>query len=183
MILVVGFSRETHIATFKKRLGHMLQKLSPVAVAFLCIIFWLAIAIGTYSFGITHKNDTSLYRPAYLLAASWQNIQSRPLIGSGLGTFTAVSEPALPRGEVVRFNQPVHHGPILLLSELGLAGSALLLAMALFASKHFFSHTWRPITLLLLTLTPLLVWDHYLISLQSGWLVVMLGVVFTQTTE
>jgi O-antigen ligase len=144
----------------------------------LLVCIWLVLAGITYRVGRHQQTELSIYRRAYLIEASGHLFQAHPLTGTGLGTFTAVSETALPRQEVVRFNQPVHHGFLLLLVELGAGGTLLLLILAgTVITFHKQSSSGALIAVLTL-LTPLIVWDHYLVSLETGHLLGLFTLVF-----
>jgi hypothetical protein len=109
---------------------------------------------------------SSLHRRQYLLQTSWQMVKDQWLWGSGLSNFTATAETYSPTKEVVRFNQPVHHVGWLWLAETGLVG-LVVIGLGLWRNKTN-AQKCRFISLLLILLLPVLIWDHYLLSLENG---------------
>jgi len=133
---------------------------------------WLSSAVFTYQTGILRPETPSWYRRAYLLESSTQLVLEKPIQGTGLGQFTALAPQSLRPFESARFNQPVHHGVALWLSESGLLGAAMLLLLLLILASLKLPEIERRRALKslfpLVALTPLLIWDHYLVSLASG---------------
>lgn len=93
--------------------------------------------------------------------------QQKTWFGSGLGASTLT-----PEKKVVLAPQPVHDIPLLILTELGLIGLAL--AVGTFFAVVYFSRAYknRQWWFLFLTLVPLLAFDHYLISLFAGLMLI-----------
>ncbi len=117
----------------------------------------------------------SVERRVRLQDAAFVMIVHKPLFGVGANTFTAELENYAYSPEIVRFVQPVHMVFLLFVSETGAVGVILLGAIlnTLKSSLRF-----HPV---ILALIPIAVLDHYLISLQTGLL--LLGVVFFFTLE
>jgi O-antigen ligase len=114
--------------------------------------------------------DTSFQRRNFLNAAALRMIIDRPFIGVGLNNFTAEVEKYSETREIVRFTQPAHNVPLLWLAETGLLGVSLL-------GSIFFS-LWKKkilkvMVIPILILSPILVLDHYLLSQQTGLLLLV----------
>lgn len=139
------------------------------------ILVWFTSGFLTFSL---ENNITSITRRQYLLQTSWTMLQQHWVLGSGLSNFTALGEQFSPTREVVRFNQPVHHVGWLWAAETGLLG--LVMAVALIWP---FRHNRQAITALvgvLVIALPALAWDHYLVSVESGRVllgIILLGVI------
>ena len=146
---------------------------------------WLTIAlvatIFTSGFLLSYlpSKDTSISRRQYLLQTSIEYLHSNiknVLWGTGMSNFTAVSEEFSPSKEVVRFNQPVHNVGWLFLVENGLSGFLVLAILLLHKGRN------NSFTAALVLLFPVLIWDHYLLSIQPGrelFLITFIGLVIT----
>lgn len=111
------------------------------------------------------KSETSISRRVFLNEAAWNMFDQNPLVGVGINQFTAELENYAQASEAVKFIQPAHNAGVLILAESGIIGFLFVLLV------------WQRITLrsktvavALLALLPLLVLDHYLISLETGLL-------------
>jgi hypothetical protein len=130
--------------------------LSLIVVCFL--VSWLTQLLPT--------ETNSVVRRQYLLTISQQLIKKHWLFGSGLANFTAISEPFSPTTEVVRFNQPVHHSGWLWVAETGILGGLVVLYCWWLTRTN---QSWSSaIAIWLFISLPVLVWDHYLLSLEPG---------------
>ncbi len=120
-------------------------------------------------------SNASITRRGYLSVAGWQMFVANPVAGVGVGAFTSQVEKYSPTKEVVRFVQPAHHVGILLLAEIGLVGILTIVTIVykLYSKKthHFLLQTLGYAALLSL---PLLVLDHYVYTLQSGQLLLVI---------
>lgn len=117
--------------------------------------------------------DTSWERRLWLNTLAQQTVQARPWLGTGLNLFTPSLAQHLgswPEGG--RFLQPIHHGLWLWLAETGLIGLswAGLLGYLLWQRRRLNSDAWWVLGCWSL---PLLTLDHYLISLQTGQLLIV----------
>lgn len=116
--------------------------------------------------------DSSITRRHVLHQAAVSMIQGNFLFGVGPNQFTAHVEEYLPAKEVTRFVQPVHHVPLLLLSEVGIVG-AIIVVFWMYVGKEKFPVSSN-VRMQLLTaaccLLPMLVLDHYLYTLHQGQL-------------
>lgn len=88
------------------------------------------------------------------------------LVGSGINQFTLYLDNFSNQAEIVRFVQPVHHVGLLLFAETGIVGLLLFIQIIKTLSKS----DKNTVLLTLSILTPLLVLDHYLFTLQTGQL-------------
>jgi len=84
-----------------------------------------------------------------------------PFIGVGVQNFTTQVEKYSPSKEVVRFVQPAHNAVLLFFAETGILGLMLVLLLCKLC-KHP-THV-----LVFLPLLPILLLDHYLLTIQSG---------------
>jgi O-antigen ligase len=123
----------------------------------------------------TTENETrSLSERTLGYSESLQIIKQHPFLGVGAGNYTAEfnkQNRTLP-GYVY---QPVHNVPLLFLSELGIIGLTLLSLTIWLLISYLLSQktTSTDLNLLLkaiLSLTPLIIFDHYLFSSYSGLL-------------
>lgn len=126
-----------------------------------------------------HTIHTSITRRAWLNQAAVEVFLRSPITGIGVNTFTAHVEQGAPLTEVIRFVQPVHHVPLLVLSELGIVGVVLAGVTGwmwwLTGKLRRLSQNAAMIGLVLFPFLPLLVLDHYLWTNQVGQLLWMIG--------
>lgn len=126
-----------------------------------------------------HTSLASITRRTWLNQAALELFAGLPLTGVGLNTFAAHVEKVMPTTEVIRFVQPVHHVPLLILSEVGAVG-IVLVGMCLwvwwrvggFAALR---KNWRGLSVIVVPFLPLLTLDHYLWTNQVGMLLWMIG--------
>ena len=98
---------------------------------------------------------------------AWQLIKKNPWLGTGAGQYTLALHRLFPEKSVWQL-QPVHNIFVLALAEWGIIGLALL-GLIFLKFFSFFSKAARRVNWLLLT--PLIIiglFDHYLLSLWSG---------------
>jgi hypothetical protein len=135
-------------------------------LAFLLRNKWTLIA-GVAALIIFGKNlsflapESSFSRRSQLTKIAWQMFQDHPLTGVGLNNFTVVMDQYGYVPATTRFLQPVHNIYLLILSETGLIGA---LGFTYLAFKL------RPPWILLF----LGLFDHYLLTLQTGLLLWLL---------
>lgn len=118
---------------------------------------------------------TSVTRRAYLNEAAITMILDNPIRGVGLHNFTAQVEKYSQTQEVVRFTQPAHNMLLLLTAETGIIGLSLIgiIILPLLRKKSKCEHPEY-----ILALVPIALLDHYLITLQSGLLLLFLAILF-----
>lgn len=134
--------------------------------------------------GSKFSNDPSIKRRAYLNQAALNMFKDNPIWGVGLNNFTSRVEEYSPTREVVRFTQPSHNTILLVLSEFGLLGLITIILIKKESAKIILKNkkelkkniTWGSIIITIMT--PIIVLDHYLITNQSGLLLlVVIGVI------
>lgn len=140
-----------------------------VTTSVICAVFLFATSL------VAVKND-SVFRRAILNSAAIELVMKQPLLGTGLSNFTNSLDHAVSREKViVPFLQPAHNIFILSLAEVGLLGFCALVALAQLVRQTQIDDMklgWfsRKIPLLYLVLLPIAVLDHYLLTIQSGLL-------------
>lgn len=125
-------------------------------------------------------DNPSLVRRAHLQSIARLATIDQPLFGLGSNNFTTQMEQYGRNAKSIRFVQPVHHVGWLWISETGMLGMLFLIALltTLFIRTNQSSFLIKIITLCFLTLTPILVLDHYLLSLPSGIMLMITYVAF-----
>jgi len=117
--------------------------------------------------------SNSLVRRDYLNQSGLIVWQNQPILGIGLGNITAhIEKPALNK-EVVRFVQPPHQAGLVWLSETGLIGLFLLY---LLIKQLIRAHHQTAIPAYLVALLPIAGLDHYLLTTQTGLLLLWLTI-------
>lgn len=134
----------------------------------------------------------SIERRVMLNQAAWDMFLNQPLQGLGFGSFTKEVETFSNQPEIVRFVQPAHHLGLLLIAETGILGVSLVVSLLLFVIRKIESTSTKTsniYTTAALTfgaaLTPIAVLDHYLLTNQTGWFLILLILFFVkhQTTQ
>jgi hypothetical protein len=167
-------------------------------LAFSLLFLWIVAAQLTLRLGSDRIEDPSWHRRAYLLESSEELISQfswKQITGVGLGQFTAQAPQQLRAYESARFNQPVHHVPLLVMAETGVFGLIILFVGVLSLLKMLhqtakiqtekYTTQLTELGLFLLVLTPLMVWDHYLWSIPPAnvlFVIVGVFVVLTHST-
>lgn len=152
-----------------------------VVASFLLLLMPSFFYLGASFLRITTLTEgLSVRRRLYLNQVARAVVSERPLVGVGLNNFAA----ALPDYGAVpgptRFLQPVHNIYLLIASEAGVVSLAVFLAMFTLVIYFLFKNVfWRDDVswLLLVTLTQLGLlglFDHYLLTLQQGVLLLFL---------
>jgi len=157
------------------------KSLTRQATFIFFLFLWSTIALITWSIGKDQVTNPSLFRRAYLLESSQKIISENVLIGVGLGQFTSATSQEIRPFETSRFNQPVHHVILLWVSETGILGLVFFLVNFWLLLRQESPKTLQkprsmPLFSQLVILTPLLIWDHYLISLPQGQLLVTIWI-------
>jgi hypothetical protein len=114
----------------------------------------------------------SISRRVALNSSAVAHFLTQPITGVGLNHFVIKLDSDYISSEVVRFWQPVHHAPLLWVTETGLVG-LVWVWLLLVRQKNW---RWRDSAIWLFW--PILASDHYLVSLVPGlW---MLGILLAQ---
>ncbi len=160
------------------------QALPYIKARLFWFIFILSSVVGVVlvQAGSTfYTTNDSLVRRERLNSAALEMILQRPVFGVGLSNFTINLDQSVSHGKViVPFLQPVHNVLLLLIAEAGGLGLAAIMTVKYLvqgskSQQEHFGWFGSKISLLYLTLLPIAVLDHYLITLQSGLL--MLAIV------
>lgn len=124
-------------------------------------------------------NSDSLIRRDYLQTAAIKIIQNHPFLGVGINQFTTRVEEYTQNPEIVRFVQPVHHVGLLWIAETGILGLVFLVFAYVYFQKKFSGqnqkHSLHTLITPLIIFLPISVLDHYLLTQQSGWLLMIVG--------
>lgn len=146
------------ILIFKKKLNS-----KNLVIGGLLLFFTVPLAIGLAAKKLPHSD--SLTRRSYLQTAAIKMFAKNPIVGVGLNQFTARVEEYSHTQEVVRFVQPTHHLGLLWLAETGVLGVWLIWILIKKQSQK--------IILPFLILLPMATLDHYLLTQQSGLLLLI----------
>jgi hypothetical protein len=174
LALLVGLATLFLVKKFKKKIS--IQNFSLIfLIGNLIVITFLASNLIQL-----WPNSTSLLRRAFLNQASINMLSENIFTGVGLQNFTANVEKYSFNREVVRFVQPAHNILMLGLAETGMVGVMIILWILIPILKK---NTKIKHPEYLMALIPIAILDHYLISLQSGLLLVALSFWFTVVME
>jgi len=121
-------------------------------------------------FSVVSANP-SLTRRSTLNQVAITTFAAQPLWGTGLNTFTRGLALTNTHRILERFVQPAHHVPLLLLAETGLFGVLAGVGILIWLRKN--SSNLDAILLASCVLVPLISLDHYLYTLESGRLAVV----------
>ena len=149
---------------YYQRIANISKKLL-IGSGMIIILTPLLINLTANSFKID-----SLVRRSYLQTAAIKMLTKNPIAGVGLNQFTARVEEHSSTQEVVRFVQPVHHLGLLWLAETGILGILLIWVLIKKQSKKTI--------ISLLILLPIVTLDHYLLTQQSGLLLLIFTLCF-----
>lgn len=161
-------------------------RLIPLFLIPLCSVFiFFGTKILPHNLSFTRRHDLEI--------ASFNLLQKFPLTGAGLSQFTPHLPQIHPSPAPLNFHQPVHNIVYLFVSETGLLGLSLLACVIV-----FFYRIWQNLTFkslikqplpkpplfvssslisLFTILSPLMLFDHYLLTTQSGLLAFMLFII------
>lgn len=151
---------------FQSRL-HFLQK----AVLAACFGIFLVIIEGTSGrFSQLSTNDVSVIERSWLLSRAATMIKNRPLFGYGIGSFV----PVVPQLEQPPFVlQPVHNVWLLLLTEVGIAGSVYMFVLIRTFVKQI---SKSPLCWSLIAIATTGMFDHYWLTQPQTRL--LMGAIF-----
>lgn len=163
-LLFVGFA-----AFYKK---NSIKPLLPVAAGLLVVaLVFSHLIIGRASMQ-TVSEQRSVSERVSGVTESLQVIQMAPLVGAGAGNYTLALMDVYPDLPVWAY-QPIHVVPLLVLSEIGVLG-ALIFLLGLSYLLLLCRQYLPSIVLILISVSPILMLDHYLYSSYRG--LMMLGV-------
>ncbi|MCA9369704.1 hypothetical protein KC686_00945 [Candidatus Woesebacteria bacterium] len=122
-------------------------------VVLILISLCLPLLVSNYT------DNQSISRRALLLENAARTTWNHPL-GTGIGQSTLFTSPTLMSTEIARFVQPVHNVFVLFLEEWGVVIGVFVFWLIYKHRRYFSAYS--------ATLLPLLLWDHYLLSMESG---------------
>ncbi|MEN8253169.1 MAG: O-antigen ligase family protein [Patescibacteria group bacterium] len=159
-------------------------KLRMMMLIFLTTVFITPLLINQLA--LKYPQSKSLTRRASLNQSAINVFRNNFMLGVGLNNFTArVEEYSLSR-ESTRFIQPVHHSGLLILSETGLLGLVIIIsAIYLLRQRNQYPISdlaCRQAGIQYLTiLLPIAALDHYLLTNQTGLL--LLAILFAFSSQ
>lgn len=174
--LIIGavvLQLETH---YKKNKWNIIKITQLFLFATILIVLLLPLI---NRFPVVQKS-TSIQRRAYLNTAAIHMAYNHGLLGVGFHNFTAQVETYSSNSEVVRFVQPVHNIPLLFIAETGVTGICIAYLLYSYLSKK---KTRLNKPELLTAVIPIALWDHYLLSLQSGILLLSLIIILQKQSS
>jgi len=117
-------------------------------------------------FATFRPSSDSITRRAYLNTAAVKIWLTHPFFGTGLNNFTTEVERYTYNQESARFAQPVHHVGLLWLAETGIIGLFIIgfIFYLTALNNKKIDQDDHTVALVLFSLLPLMVFDHYLIS-------------------
>lgn len=176
---VICFLTQSITATTALILGCFLYMLAPythrfsvlirLAITMIPFISILIFSVPSFS---THQN-TSLSRRSDLQTITMKIIASKPLMGVGWNNFTLIQEDYGYVPSNIRFLQPVHNAFLLIIAELGVIGVVLCAGAGILIWKA--KESQLPLLAALITLAS---FDHYLLTLTTGRMLLILYVFF-----
>jgi len=178
-ILLIWFLSVKRWKSFFLGLGGVLVSFSRVALLSLlgglaCLSLWakrFSFVIFDYQSLIS---SFSVSRRWELLRSSWEMFKSSPLLGTGLGHFTInLPDFGIPSG-LTLFIQPVHNIFALIASESGIFALFIFLLILVMALRETIRRKRFILTISLLQLIFLGLFDHYLYTLPQGLFILLL---------
>jgi len=173
---LVGVLILLFLPRIKKECSHRpVQAASVLGASILTILFAAPVLI--FALAQLDPSNLSLTRRMYLHEAAFEMWLQQPIFGVGLNAFTTELDTLLPTQFGRSFIQPVHHVGLLILAETGVVGVGSLIAVILHSVRYWLRR--QPQLLLtqivwLLPLLPLATLDHYLLSQQTGLLLLVI---------
>lgn len=154
-----------------KRKKYTVQKICSIAFIILCalVMTYRGFVISRFTFNNIHE-QTSVEERIGGYGEAWKLFKQYTVLGTGPGNYTAalyVADPEQP-GYVY---QPVHNVYVLFLVEWGLIGTLLLINMKLWYLVVFRKYVWNnktKVVLMVVSILPIALLDHYLISSYVG---------------
>ena len=173
--LVLSFSRSAWLSllllllfSFVARSAMQRRLVFVIGVTCALVMFVNAPLVHT-RFSVQSPHEVaSISERGSALEDAKQLLIAQPFFGVGPGQYTGALQQVRPEYQPWEY-QPVHNVLVLFLVELGIVGALLLafvciMCVRFFAQTHRFSHT----SMLLLSMTPIVLLDHYYLSLPIG---------------
>lgn len=133
----------------------------------------ILVPIGLSLLSHLYTTSSSVYRRDILNIAAVEMFTKNPVVGIGSNQFTVQVQEYAELSEVIRFVQPAHHIGLLWVSETGILGVLLVVMLLVPLIKKNVK-----ISAFFYVLLPLAVLDHYLLTLQTGLLLMVISSVF-----
>lgn len=169
LLLHSNFTKKLHfLSNVKVNLNQLLLLLCTASITVIILLNFI-----THT---TFKKNSSITRRANLNSAAITMFLAHPIQGVGLLNFTAQLEKYSKNPEIVRFIQPAHNVLALFLAEVGLLGFVCI-ATILYPSIKKRTIMTHPEYFL--ALLPVALLDHYLITIQSGILLLFVATILT----
>lgn len=178
-ILLVWFLSVKRWRSFLLGLGGVLVSFSRVALlSLLGGLAGLSLWAKRFSFVVFDYqgliSSFSISRRWELLRSSWEMFKNSPLLGMGLGHFTInLPDFGIPSG-LTLFIQPVHNVFALIASESGIFALFIFLLILVMALRETIRRKRFILTISLLQLIFLGLFDHYLYTLPQGLFILLL---------
>jgi O-antigen ligase len=183
MSALIGLSLGILVLILHSRSFHKVHALlfikvrNIVAIIVLCTLLTMgAIRLAT----IAQPNQLSFVRRYQLNDAAIIMIAAYPMQGVGLSNFTVFLDQSLSHEKaIVPFLQPVHNIFLLSFAEVGVLGIAVFVALRQLTrisihDEHSLGWFSSKIPLIMIVLLPLALLDHYLLTIQTGQLLLAL---------
>lgn len=116
--------------------------------------------------------SSSLNRRAQLNTMGIRAFLANPIEGVGVNAFTAVEHAYGEVPATIRFAQPIHHIPLLFLTEVGMLGLIFFIIFVLIVYKYY-SVIFSSSFLYIIPLSLIFSLDHYMYTLQQGQLLLV----------
>jgi hypothetical protein len=153
------------------KLPRRVAVLDTIVVAVLVLVTVVISPLVIQQLAVNDPGNSSYVRRDELNQAAANMISANYLTGVGLNNFTAQVEKYAHSSEVVRFVQPVHNIFLLWLAESGGLGIAIIITALIYLLRQ--EKIWRNFRVILLSCMPLLplsIFDHFLLTQQTGLL-------------
>lgn len=154
-------SHTNHSPTFH------LTRLSRIHWYLIALITCLIVSMIIVLVSPKIPGEHSITRRSVLLQAGSSAFMSQPIHGVGSAQFVVWLNESQFLSAIAPFIQPVHAVPILFLAEVGVIGLIWILLFAKVMPVGWFSFR---LPVLWLAILPILLFDHYLMTLTSGLL-------------
>ncbi len=158
-------------------LKNRLRVFTPICLALIVGVHFLTPPIISVLSRYFPQNQ-SIVRRQVLNSAAWQMFLAHPIEGVGLNNFTPQVENYTALPGVVRFLQPAHHLGLLWLAETGMLGLLLAVVLIKLLAKKLGWSSNSELIILCLALLPIASLDHYMLTQQTGLLLVVLTAFF-----
>ena len=157
------------------------RAIATFSIALMSLFFGLSVVyapfVSTRLFGGEHTEVRSVGERVNGYGEAIDIIKSRPIIGTGMGNYTAAAYIADPSRDGWSY-QPVHTLPLLILAELGVVGLGLILfligAFFAFVNRIVTNDRWAMIVISSTIFLPIAFFDHYLWTAWTGLLLMPL---------